>query len=483
MPTYLPDDAARALDERLSVIRRHRRRNTQRTAYAEGEQRLAQISPTIPPPMRDLAIVVGWPKKVLGVIGDRIHPEGFRVPADGDETLLRELEEIMEEAGFPEKDAMARHTALLYGCAFIFTSINDDGTPVYVVRSPLEATVGWDNRAGLPFSGIEVIAPGHVMLFTAEWTLELKRDGGRWTILDENEASGRLTCTVYRWDPSLHRPLGNSAITRPVMGLTDIAVRTILRQEVSAEFYSSPQRYMLGADPSMFEDENGEIMPAWQTLLGGLLVAPTHVDDESLEMVTPSVGQFPQMSMQPHSDQLRSIAMMFAGESSIPPSRLGVIHDNPASAAAMLADEADLITTAERGQPDFARSRKSVLLDTAHLITGGSTTALAGLKRATTRYRAAGTPNTQAQAQSVTMLVSNGILPPTGRVTWEMMGFDDATIQRLEQQQRGAGATTMMESLRAAAAAARQDPVVAAAADRRLTTETEPEEAPRGITG
>ena len=56
------------------------------------------------------------------------------------------------------------------------------------------------------------------------------------------------------------------------MALTDQAARTSLRAEVSAEFFSSPQRYLLGADEEAFTDDDGKqefidkmlsVMPNW----------------------------------------------------------------------------------------------------------------------------------------------------------------------------------------------------------------------------
>ena len=61
----------------------------------------------------------------------------------------------------------------------------------------------------------------------------------------------------------------------------------------------------------------------------------------------PTVGQFPQMSMQPHIEYMRSLASEFAGETNIPVSSLGIIHDNPASAEAMRTSETYLIMDAE----------------------------------------------------------------------------------------------------------------------------------------
>src|SRR5690625_8004781 len=50
--------------------------------------------------------------------------------------------------------------------------------------------------------------------------------------------------------------------------------------------------------------------------------------------------------MTPHSDMLRTVAMAFSGETGIPPSSLGIIHDQPASAEAIRAAEHDMLIDA-----------------------------------------------------------------------------------------------------------------------------------------
>ena len=50
--------------------------------------------------------------------------------------------------------------------------------------------------------------------------------------------------------------------------------------------------------------------------------------------------------MTPHSDMLRTVAAAFSGETGIPPSSLGIIHDQPASAEAIRAAEHDMLIDA-----------------------------------------------------------------------------------------------------------------------------------------
>ena len=133
------------------------------------------------------------------------------------------------------------------------------------------------------------------------------------------------------------RPFGRSRITRGVRYLTDAAARTLLRTEVGAEFYNAPQRYVLGADESAFTDSSGAPVPAWSVMLGRMLAMSR---DENGDM--PSVGQFAQQTMQPNMDQLRSLAQMFAAETSLPVGALGIVQDNPSSAEAIRAVNEEL---------------------------------------------------------------------------------------------------------------------------------------------
>src|SRR5690606_28014561 len=100
---------------------------------------------------------------------------------------------------------------------------------------------------------------------------------------------------------------GSSRISRPVMALTDSGVRTLLRTEVSAEFFNAPQRYALGAEESAFQDAKGNAKSGWEVLLGRVLTLSKDEDG-----VIPQVGQFPQQSMEPNIAHFRMLAQAFA---------------------------------------------------------------------------------------------------------------------------------------------------------------------------
>ncbi|MCL2757346.1 MAG: hypothetical protein FWD43_04635 [Coriobacteriia bacterium] len=172
--------------------------------------------------------------------------------------------------------------------------------------------------------------------YTDDAVFEITQENGLFRAERKPHPQGRPLMEPLRYRPSIDRPFGKSRISGAVMSITDSAVREALRTEVSAEFFTAPQRYLLGADEEAFNK------PKWTQYITSIFLASR---DENGEV--PTYGQLPQMSMQPHLDYSRQLAASFAGETSIPISSLGVIHDNPSSAEAIHAAREDLIIEAE----------------------------------------------------------------------------------------------------------------------------------------
>ena len=126
------------------------------------------------------------------------------------------------------------------------------------------------------------------------------------------------------------------------MAIVGSAVRTIKRSEISAEFFSFPQRYITGLS------NDAEKMEKWKATMSSLL---TFTKDE--EGDSPSIGQFAQQSMQPHADQLKMFASLFAGETGLTVDDLGFVSDNPSSSDAIKASHENLRLLARKAQRTF----------------------------------------------------------------------------------------------------------------------------------
>lgn len=148
-----------------------------------------------------------------------------------------------------------------------------------------------------------------------------------------------LVPVIYR--PDAARPFGHSRISRACMELVQEALRTLRRSEISAEFYSFPQKYVLGLS------EETEFNNRLATM-SSFLSFPKDSDNDR-----PTVGQFQQQSMSPYFDQLKTIASLFAGETGLTLDDLGFSTSNPASVDAIRASHENLRLTARKAQRTF----------------------------------------------------------------------------------------------------------------------------------
>ena len=73
------------------------------------------------------------------------------------------------------------------------------------------------------------------------------------------------------------------------MGLQDAGVRAMMRLEGHMDVYSFPETWMLGADQSIFKNDDGSIKSHWQVMLGRIKGVP---DDDMAENPRADVKQF-----------------------------------------------------------------------------------------------------------------------------------------------------------------------------------------------
>ena len=133
------------------------------------------------------------------------------------------------------------------------------------------------------------------------------------------------------------------------MSYTEGAIRTIKRAEISAEFYSFPQKWVTGLA------QDFELADKWQAAMSSFLAITK--DDEGEQA---RFGQFQQQSMTPHLDQLKMFASLFAGESSLTMGDLGFPSDNPSSSEAIKAAHESLRLKARKAQRTFGSGLMNV---------------------------------------------------------------------------------------------------------------------------
>jgi hypothetical protein len=216
-------------------------------------------------------------------------------------------------------------------------------------------------------------------------------------------------------------------------------MRTLLGAEVAREFYSAPQRYILGADEDVFQDSDGNNLDPWKVYQGRLLGIPTNQDGQM-----PVVGQFAANDPRPYFDQIRAYATLLAAETAIPASYLGFQTDNPSSADAIRQMEARLVKRAERRQKQFGRAWTEVAR-LALLVRDGVIPLEADLIRPS--WRDPSTPTRAAAADEAVKLIGAGVLLADSEVTYNRIGLSDTDKQVLATEKANAQASQLVTNL------------------------------------
>lgn len=407
--------------------------NARRSAYVDAKQTTRHLGIAIPPQLESVETVIGWPEKSVSGLEARIDLDGFVLPGGTADDFG--VNAIWAANRLSVEATEAHTSALKYGVAFL--AVMDDGYEQPVIRSlsPTNSTVLWDRNRRRAAAGLTVTRGStqdldQFILYLPDQVITGTRTT-KWVLERAQHRLGRCPIAVLPYRPSSESPLGRSRVTQAVMSITDRAVRSLLRMEVSAEFYSSPQRAILGASEDMFLDGDGNPVPKWTATISRYLAAPMVEDDNGVSHV-PQVQQFPQMTMQPHMDMVRSDAALFAGETSIPVNSLGVIHDNPASDAAMLTAYMDLNKLAERAHDSFGYGWSDAMQMAVEMRDGYRPE---GINELAPRFRDPSTPTRASVADAVTKEISAGIIDPANpielEIALERLGYDRVTINRI----------------------------------------------------
>lgn len=421
----------------VDVWQRRRDKNVLRSKYYAMHKVPKDLGISVPPRLRNLRQAMGWPAKAVDMLGKRSQFDGF---VTDDEATAAELERMVAANDLRREYRKAVRSELTHSCAFLTVTAGDAeaGEPAAVVTAypASESAAVWDDRARRIKAGLVVVdksrderrrdRPVWVDVFTATAVIQIvctdPGGAGGWVASYAEHAMGRPLMEPLAYDADLERPFGRSRITREVMDLTDDAMRTCVRAEVSAEFFTSPQKYLLGAPDDVFEEKS-----RWDAYIGAIFAIGRDQNDE-----VPEFGQLSQGSMQPHTDHLRNLAAQFSGATNVPISSLGVIHDNPSSAEAIYAAKEDMVVDAQNLNADNGRALTSVALMALAVEHGTDyATELAAHGDVVAKFKNPAMPSLVSQADAMCKMV--GVLPflAESDVALEEFGFSADQIKRL----------------------------------------------------
>lgn len=417
-----------------------RARNRLKTDYWNGKHKLDHIGFSIPPALRKLEEVVGWPAKAVQAHAERCMFDGFVSKNDSDDPYG--IQRTLIENRFDIELPMAITSTMVHSCAFISVTPGEveAGEPEVLVtpQSAQWASGIWNPHTRALDAAFAVNRaddygrPTEMTLYTTDRIIVLRNVAGNWR-LDHETSHGlnRVPVEPLVYRPTLERPFGSSVISRPVMSITDDAVRTVLRSETSAEFYSAPQYLLLGADPDSFKDDDGNPIPVWEFIIGRINLLSKDEDGD-----VPKIEQISQQSVQPHIDQLRELACRFSGETNVPVSSLGVVTDNPSSAEAMHAAEKDLVIDCAAATRVFGAALRRVGQDIVMMRSDGPNEMDDELATLTARWRNPALPSVIDAGDAMVKLIGAFPWMAETTVALEEVGFTDEQITRLLAEKR-----------------------------------------------
>lgn len=416
----------------MEVFTRNQVRNDTRTKYYEGKIAVKNIGIAVPDRLASLEVSCCWPQKTVEALQSRSIFDGFIA---SNQEVGNRLTAISQRNDLRARYSRAVIPQLIHGCAFATVMRKEDGTASIRFRTAEHAAALWDGEndrieAGFvivdskKFNGDTQYQPCLVHLHTATalWVISRDSFGGEWVAYKMPHSMGRPMMEPLVYRASEDKPFGKSRITRPVMALTDSYLREMLRLEVGAELFTSPQKAILGAGDEAFE------MDKYNAYITNLLLIGKDEDGN-----TPTLMQLNAASMQPHVDVMRNLAAQFAGATCVPISELGVIHDNPSSAEAIYAAKEALVvevdTSLNAGNAESLRNIALMALAIESNVPMGMLTA-EELDFAV-KFKNPAMPSIVSQADAMTKVAAAAPWIAETEVFLEEVGFDEGQRRRL----------------------------------------------------
>ena len=323
-------------------LRHHRTRVNVRYKYYEMKNVARDMDISTPAGLRHWFGALGWCSKAVDSLADRLIFREF----SNDTFDLNGIYALNNPDILFDSAILG---ALISSCDFIYISQDGDGFPRLQVLDGSRATGIIDPITGMLYEGYAVLEehdngePAVEAYFLPGSTTYLYKDERAQLVGEdvvENVAEYPLLVPMI-FRPDARRPFGHSRISRACMSITNSALRTVKRSEITSEFYSFPQKWVSGLAQDVEID-------TWKATISSMIKVTKDADGDR-----PTFGQFTQQSMEPHVAELKMFAGLFAGETGLTLDDLGFSTNNPASAEAIKAQHENLRLTARKAQRTF----------------------------------------------------------------------------------------------------------------------------------
>lgn len=469
----IPEGYKALLDDLFDTWYTVKSRNKLLTSYYDMKNVIKDLGISIPENLLHVNCVVGWCSKA-------VHAQSVRSVFDGyvfNGYENDQLAILTRRNRLTSLYDQACRASLVHGLSALTVMRGTPDQPAVKVRahSANQCAVLWDKdkdriKCGITLQSVDRngVANKYVAHFD-DAVLTLTREdaasGYRWKCEAEANPLGRPMMEVLAHDPDIDRPLGHSLLTPELLGIVDKAMRDVLRMEVGAEFFTFPQRYILGASEDLFSvppegatldddgnwvDANGNVVnPAsseyakFKAYVGALMAISR---DENGDL--PQVGQFTASSADNFTRVFENDAQRFSGATNVPLAQLGVLSNTYTSSDALGAANDPLILSVESMNRQYGESMEEVARMMMAIANGCRIDQLdATLDAVQACWKDPSMPTIAARADAWTKLGAEDTSIVGTRVYYEGVGLPQAKIDRLEAEKKQMRALSNMATI------------------------------------
>lgn len=420
------------------------------SSYYEAEYRPKALGLAVPPQMKHLLAKIGWASIYLDSLEERLNVEGFRMA--GADTADDQLWSWWQANDMDTASSQAHLEALIYGRCYVTVSapdpddpIADQSAPIIRVESPSNVYAEIDEVSQRVTRALRVIdrdgKPRRVTLYLPDITyfLESQNTGGltQWRNYRQPQQHDLGAVTVI---PVVNRKrvaeiYGKTEIKQSIKSAIDAACRLMMDLQAAAELMAIPQRVLFGANFDELISQTGG--SKWEAYIANVLA----FDDPDGK-----IAQFAAAELQNFVNGMRQLEKNVLNDTGLPPTYMSISSDNPASADAIRAMEARLVTKAERKASIFGNAWEQVMRMCLRVM---DTNVTPEAFRMETIWRDPSTPSFAAMADAITKLAM--AKTPDGRavVPLEMLRiklrFTDVERQQMEKWDRQASSRILAQ--------------------------------------
>ena len=324
--------------------------------YYNAENSYVDFGISVPVKMMNSKPGIGWASRAVNTLSDRVVFDGF-----ANDTFS--INELFDEINAKRVLNKAKKDAHIAGVSFVAISETPNGVAL-IPFTASEATGVVDDNTGLLSYGLAVLSwtgddalaqssvsePKDYVVFTPEATTIYKNK--KIDSITKNP-TGRTMLHALTHGATASQPLGRSRITKTVRRIVQEVARVKRRYEIAGEFYSTPQRYVLGTEQDFTQEQKNKL----DSTIGKAWVFSKDDDGDK-----PEIGQLAQMSINQFEDNKKGLARDFCAETALTLRNLGYETANPTSAESLSAMSDDLLLEARASQDEMGEQIKQIAI-------------------------------------------------------------------------------------------------------------------------